>query len=357
MLPEQFPSESMPRRTDDAAIDAVEGDYIIRGFHFASGETLPQLRLHYSTLGTARRDVHGRVDNAVLILHGTTVSGRTFLEERFAGVLFGRGQPLDAEKFFVILPDAIGHGKSSRPSDGLRARFPRYDYVDMVAAQHLLLTQELGVNHLRLVLGTSMGGMQTFMWGQMHPLFMDALMPLACLPVQIAGRNRLWRGLIMDAVRADPDWMQGEYERQPMMALRAAAGVLLFVSGAPILMQLELSSREAADRFLQSYLESELGSMDANDLLYQIDASRNYDPSRDLEKIAAPLLHINSSDDFVNPPDLGIAEREIKRIRNARFVLLPSSVRTHGHGTHTWAALWRDYLAELLEASRARSVG
>jgi homoserine O-acetyltransferase len=331
---------------------SFETDYVIHDFHFASGETLPELRLHYTTLGKPRRDSHGRVSNAVLILHGTGGSGRSLLNEHFAGVLFGKGQLLDSGKYFIILPDGIGHGKSSKPSDGLHARFPQYGYEDMVAAQHALVLQGLEVDHLRLVMGTSMGCMHTFMWGEEFPDFADALMPLACLPVQIAGRNRVWRSLLMQAIRNDPQWQKGEYQSEPVGALRTAAGLLLIAGSAPILMQETLPTRDAADEFLGKFMEREFDSLDANDLLYQVNASRDYDPSPGLEKIKAPLMHVNSADDFINPPELGIAEREIKRVKNGRFVLLPASDQTHGHGTHTWAALWQQYLAQLLDASQ-----
>jgi homoserine O-acetyltransferase/O-succinyltransferase len=334
------------------AATPVEGDYVLRDFRFASGETLPELRLHFTVLGTPRHDSRGRVNNAVLILHGTGGSGHSLLNEHFAGVLFGKGQLLDSSKYYIILPDGIGHGKSSKPSDGLHARFPQYTYEDMVAAQHALLLQGLKVDHLRLVMGTSMGCMHTFMWGETFPDFMDALMPLACLPVQIAGRNRLWRDLIVEAIRTDPQWLQGEYRSEPMGALRTAAGLLLIAGSAPIQMQLALPTRDAADRFLDTFMQRELEELDANDLLYQVGASRDYDPSSGLEKIKVPLWQINSADDFINPPELGIAEREIKRVNGAHFVLLPASDQTHGHGTHTWAALWQQYLAQLLAASQ-----
>jgi homoserine O-acetyltransferase len=330
----------------------VENDYVIRDFHFASGETLPELRLHYTTYGKPRRDAHGTVDNAVLILHGTGGSGRSLINEHFAGVLFGKGQILDANKYFIILPDGIGHGKSSKPSDGLHAHFPKYAYADMVAAQHALVQQGLDVNHLRLVMGTSMGCMHTFMWGEAYPDFVDALMPLACLPVQIAGRNRLWRELIMEAIRGDPEWQQGEYTAEPQQALRTAAGLLLIAGSAPLQLQIALPTRDAADQFLQTFMQRELANLDANDLLYQVGASRDYDPSSELEKIKVPLILVNSADDFINPPELGIAEREIKRVKGARFVLLPASEQTHGHGSHTWAVLWQQYLAQLLETSQ-----
>jgi homoserine O-acetyltransferase len=331
----------------------LEGDYVIRDFHFASGETLPELRMHYTFLGKPKKDAQGRVTNAVLIMHGTGGSGRSLINERFSGVLFGKGQLLDAEKYFIILPDGIGHGKSSKPSDALRAHFPQYSYQDMVAAQYALVTKGLEVNHLRLVMGTSMGCMHTFMWAEAYPDFMDALMPLACLTVQIAGRNRVWRDLAMDAIRNDPQWLKGDYVTQPIAAMRTAAGLLLIAGSAPIQMQISLPTREAADEFVQKYVQRQLEDLDANDFLYQVNASRDYDPSSGLEKIKAPLLQINSGDDFINPPELGIAEREIKRIKGGRFVLLQASDQTHGHGTHTWAVVWQQYLAQLLEASKA----
>jgi homoserine O-acetyltransferase len=340
--------EASPPRTFD-------GYFVLHDFHFASGETLPELRIHYTAIGKARKDAHGHVTNAVLILHGTGGSGNSLINERFSGVLFGPGQLLDADKYFLILPDGIGHGKSSKPSDALHARFPKYAYADMVAAQYALLTKGLDVDHLRLIMGTSMGCMHAFMWGETYPDFMDALMPLACLPVPIAGRNRVWRDLVIDAIRSDPQYNKGEYSIEPTNSLRVAASMLLIAGSAPIQMQLTLPTREAADEFLQKYMSRQLADLDANDLLYALDASRDYDPSADLEKIQAPLVHINSGDDFVNPPELGIAEREIKRVKKGRFILLPASEQTHGHGTHTWAALWQQYLAQLLEQSKTAS--
>ena len=286
-----------------------------------------------------------------MILHGTGGSGRSLLNEHFAGVLFGKGQLLDSNKYFIILPDGIGHGRSSKPSDGLHARFPQYGYTDMVAAQHTLMVQGLQVDHLRLVMGTSMGCMHTFMWGETYPDFMDALMPLACLPVQIAGRNRLWRDLVMQAISKDPDWQQGEYKSEPMGALRTAAGLLLIAGSAPILMQ------RAADPRCRGQVLGRIHAARDRRTGRQRPAlpgraSRDYDPSSGLEKIKAPLTQINSADDFINPPELGIAEREIKLVKNGRFVLLPASDQTHGHGTHSWAALWQQYLAQLLDASK-----
>ena len=332
-------------------------DYVIPNYQFASGETLPELRVHYTTLGKAHRDARGRVDNAVLILHGTGGSGHSFLVDRFAQVLFGKGQLLDANRYYIILPDAIGHGASSKPSDGLHARFPHYNFEDMVAAQYALLTQGLQVDHLRLLLGTSMGCMHSWMWAERYPAFVDAYMPLACLPVAIAGRNRIWRGLIMDAIRSDPQWLEGEYRSEPMGALRTAAGIFLIAGSAPIEMQIALPTREAADHFREEYMDREMAGLDANDVLYQLDASRNYDPSNGLDRITARVMWINSADDFINPAELGIAEREIKRVKNGRFVLLPASEQTHGHGTHTWAAVWQEYLRELLAASEPKTGG
>jgi homoserine O-acetyltransferase len=329
-----------------------EGDYVIRNFQFASGESLPELRLHYTTIGKLHRDSHGKVDNAVLVLHDTGGAGHNLLSEHFAGVLFGKGQILDTNKYFVILPDGIGHGKSSRPSDGLHARFPQYAYADMVAAQHALVLQGLEVDHLRLVMGMSMGCMHTFMWGETYPDFMDALMPLACLPVQIAGRNRVLRNMLIQAIRKDPEWQEGEYKSEPLGALRTAAGLLLIAGSAPIPMQIALPTRDAADQFLDTFMQRELDELDANDLLFQVAASRDYDPSSGLDKIKAPLMQINSADDFINPPELGIAEREIKLVKNGRLVLLQATDQTHGHGTYNWPALWQQYLAQLLDASK-----
>jgi homoserine O-acetyltransferase len=330
----------------------MEADYVARDFHFRSGETLPQLRLHYTTLGKPERDGAGKVTNAVLILHGTGGSGHQFLSPQFADVLFGPGQLLDANRYFIILPDNIGHGKSSKPSDGMRAHFPQYDYDDMVAAQHELLEKGLGVNHLRLVMGTSMGCMHSWVWGETYPDFMDAMMPLACLPVQIAGRNRLWREMVIQGIRQDPDWKNGDYKTEPRAALQISADFLLIAGSAPLLMQKNLATRDAADKYLDDSMKRITATLDANDLLYAVNASRNYDPSAKLERIKAPMMFVNSADDFINPPELGIAEREIKRVPHGKFVLIAVSDQTHGHGTHTWAAVWQQYLKELLDQSK-----
>jgi homoserine O-acetyltransferase len=329
----------------------TEGDYVVRDFKFTSGETLPELRLHYRTLGKPEKDAQGKTTNAVLIMHGTTGSGAQFVPRpEFADELFGKGQPLDATKFFIILPDGIGHGKSSKPSDGMHAKFPRYGYIDMVEAQYQLLTEGLGVNHARLVMGTSMGGMHTWLWGEAHPDFMDALMPLASLPTQISGRNRAWRRMIIDAIRNSPTWRGGDYISQPM-SLRTAAEMLWFMSGNPVLRQKEGPTLTKTDEVLDKFVADYMETADTNDVLYAIEASQDYDPGPNLEKIRAPLLAINSADDLINPPELGILEREIKRVPHGRAIVIPLSDKTRGHGSHTVAALWQDELAKLLKES------
>lgn len=325
----------------------VQGDFIIRNFKFDSGEVLPELKLHYRTLGTARRDSAGMVQNAVLVLHGTGDSGAGFISDQFAGVLFQAGQLLDATRYFIILPDGIGHGQSSKPSDGLHARFPHYCYNDMVTAQHRLLTEGLNVNHLRLVMGTSMGGMHTWIWGEKHPDFMDALMPLASLPVQIAGRNRMMRRMVIDPIKNDPEFHNGEYKSQPR-GLTTAVYTLLFMTSSPLQWQKQAPTRDAADGFFDDLVRRQLARADANDMVYAFDASRDYDPAPKLETIKAPLVAINSADDQVNPPELGILEREIARVKRGRYVLIPISDSTRGHGTHSFPGLWKEHLARLL---------
>ena len=326
----------------------AEGDYVAHDFKFRSGEQLSELRLHYRTWGKPTRGATGVVNNAVLLLHGTGGTGGQFLVPQFANELFGPSQPLDIARYFIIAPDGIGHGKSSKPSDGMHAHFPQYDYDDMVRAQHLLLTEGLGVQHLRLIFGTSMGCMHSFVWGETYPTFTDALMPMACLPMQIAGRNRVWRKMLMDAIRNDPDWKDGEYKEEPRQALRAAVDLLIIAGSAPVLMQKTLPTRDAADKYVADSVEPRMANLDANDLLYNVNASRNYDPSPHLEDIVAPVLWINSADDFINPPELGIAEKESQRLKHGKFVLLPISENTHGHGTHTWAVAWKDHLIKFL---------
>lgn len=327
----------------------AEGDFVIQNFRFTSGESLPQLRIHYRTLGQPRRDAHGVVRNAVLIMHGTGGSGAQFVRDEFAGQLFGAAQPLDAAHYFIVLPDGIGHGGSSKPSDGLRAHFPHYGYRDMVQADYLLLTQGLQLNHARLVMGTSMGCMHSWLWGEAHPQFMDALLPLACLPTQISGRNRVWRRLVIDAISNDPDWKHGDYAREPP-SLRTAIEMFWLVGSNPLRRQQEAPTLARADEVIDAYVDDYLKLDDANDVLYQVAASRDYDPGPELEKISAPLLAVNTADDLVNPPELGILEREIKRVPHGRAIIIPASAATHGHGSHTRALLWKAYLEQLLEA-------
>ena len=329
----------------------TEGDFVIKNFTFDAGGTLPELRLHYRTLGTPKKDAQGVVRNAVLVMHGTGGTGAQFLGRTFAGELFLPGQPLDVTKYFIVLPDDIGHGKSSKPSDGLRAKFPHYGYLDMIRAEHQLLTDGLGVNHLRLVMGTSMGGMHTWLWGEKYPDFMDALMPLASVPGQISGRNRVWRRVIIDAIRNDPEWQGGNYTTQPP-SLRTAAEMLWLVSSNPVIRSRRAPTLAAADKEIDDYVAQRLKTDDANDVLYTFEASQDYDPGPELEKITAPLIAVNSADDLVNPPELGILEKEITRVPHGRAVMIPFSDKTAGHGTHTLAAVWKQYLVELLQASQ-----
>jgi homoserine O-acetyltransferase len=328
-----------------------EGDFVLRDFKFRSGESLTELKIHYLALGRPLRDSSGSIANAVLVLHGTGGTGRQFLSPQFANVLYPPGGLLDTTRTYVILPDGIGHGRSSKPSDGLKMKFPKYDYDDMVEAQYRLVTEYLGVKKLRLVMGTSMGGMHTWVWGETHPDAMRALMPLGCNPIEIAGRNRLWRAMVLDAIKSDPAWHDGDYVNQPSSGLRAAADLLIIAGTAPALMQREMPKRDSVESYLDRTLPARIAQLDANDLIYQVDASRNYNPEPDLEKITAPLVWVNSGDDFINPPELGIAEKLMPRVKHGRYVLVPASDKTHGHGTHTWAEFWKDELAALLKDS------
>jgi homoserine O-acetyltransferase len=331
----------------------TEQDVVLKDFKFASGEKLPELRMHLRTLGAPQRDAKGVVRNAILILHGTTGSGAQFIRAEFAGELFGAGQLLDASKYFIVLPDGIGHGKSSKPSDGLHARFPHYGYRDMIEAQRRLLVEGLHVNHLRLVMGTSMGGMHTWLWGEVYPEFMDALMPLASLPTQVAGRNRAWRRILADAIRNDPEWRGGDYSQEPQ-SLNTAAGFLWLMTSNPVLRQKEAPTLAAADAKLEAFTADYRKSSDANDVLYAVEASYDYDPGPALEKIRAPLYAVNSADDLINPPELGVLEQEIKRVHGGRAVVVPFGPETRGHGSHTVAKLWKSYLGELLQASATK---
>ena len=331
----------------------VQGNATLRDFTFASGEKLPELRIHYRTLGTPQRDSRGVVTNAVLITHGTGGTGAQFLRPDFAGELFGAGGLLDARRYYIVLTDGIGHGQSSKPSDGLRARFPHYGYRDMVDAQHKVLEQ-LGVNHLRLVMGTSMGGMQAWVWGARYPGFMDALMPLASLPTQIAGRNRAWRRVVIDAIRSDPQWQGGDYRVQPQ-SLRTGLQMLYLMGSNPALRQQQTPTLAGTDTALDAYVAAGFKETDATDLVYQLEASLDYDPLPDLEKIRAPLIAVNTADDMINPPELGILEREIKRVPQGSAVVLPLSVDTRGHGSHTVANLWKVHLQRVLQASEKKA--
>jgi homoserine O-acetyltransferase len=326
-----------------------EGDVTLQDVAFKSGERLAQARMHYSTLGTPHRNAKGEIDNAVMLLHGTGGSGKNFLSPLFADELFGPGQPLDLSKTYVIMPDNIGHGGSSKPSDGLRMAFPRYDYDDMVALQHRLLVEGLGVTRLKLILGTSMGCMHAFVWGETYPGLAERLAPFACNAVPLAGRNRMWRKMAMDAIRADPAWKGGDYTTQPTAGLLTVTDLLILAGGNPLALQARYPTREASDKAVEQMVAARAGTVDANDALYYLDASRNYDPSPALEKITVPVLWVNSADDFINPPELGLAEPLAKRMPKARFVLIPATPETRGHGTHTAARFWKADLARLLE--------
>jgi len=335
------------RARADWAAAGKQADFVMRDFRFENGARLPELRIHYTTLGIPRRDASGTVRNAVLILHGTTGSGRGFLSPTFAGELFGPGQLLDSATHYIILPDGIGTGKSSKPSDGMHARFPHYGYADMVLAQHRLLTEQLGVNHLVLVLGTSMGGMQSWMWAERYPDFMDGAVPLASVPSQIAGRNRMMRRLVSESIRSDPEWRGGDYTSPPH-GLFGALEMLFMMTSSPRYLQKIAPMRDTADAYIDSRIRAQMRTTDANDFMYQFEASGDYDPSPDLEKIRAPVLAINSADDLVNPPELGLMEQLIKRVPKGRYILLPITDQTRGHGTHSLPAIWKGYLADFM---------
>jgi homoserine O-acetyltransferase/O-succinyltransferase len=337
-----------PAATPQAAYPGQkEGDWVAREFRFQSGDVLPEVKLHYTTLGTPQRDAAGRVSNAVLLLHGTTGTGKSFLQPSLAGELFGPGQPLDAARFYIILPDGLGRGGSSKPSDGLHARFPRYGYADVVIAQHLLVTQGLGVDHLRAVVGTSMGGMMTWMWGERWPELMDALMPIASQPVQISGRNLLWRKVVSESIRADPDWNGGDYEKPPRR-WTSVVPVFTIMVDSPVRLQREAPTRKEAEALYARLVEEAGRRFDANDYLYWYESSWDYDPEPELAKIRAPLVAVNFADDEINPSDLGIMERLVPKVPHGRFVLVPEGERTIGHQTLTVAAVWKPHLAELL---------
>ena len=331
-----------------------DGNYVITNFHFGSGESIPELKLHYLTLGKPHQDAAGHTDNAVLLLHGTGGDAHSLLNPVFSDVLFGPGQPLDITQFYIILPDDIGHGESSKPSDGLRMHFPQYDYDDMVASQHTMLVEGLHVDHLRLILGTSMGCMQSFVWGETYPGFSDALAPFACLPVELAGRNRMWRYMAMQMIRNDPAWKNGDYATEPAEGLRGANDLIIIAGSAPLQMQKNFPTRALAESYADRALDSLIAHTDANNFLYYVNASRNYNPEPKLGTITAPVLWINSADDFINPPELGIAQRMVTRMPHAKFILIPISDATRGHGTHTQAAVWKEYLIAFLQETEKK---
>jgi homoserine O-acetyltransferase len=323
-----------------------EGDWIAKDFRFHTGEVMPELRLHYTTIGTP-------IAEPVLVLHGTTQSGTAMLAPIFGGELFGPGQALDASKYYIILPDAIGHGKSAKPSDGLRAKFPEYDYDDMVSAQYRLVTEGLGVRHLRLVLGNSMGGMNAWMWGEKYPDFMDTLVPMASQPSAMSSRNWMLRRLIIDSIRNDPNWNNGNYTDQPRSVRLASVFYGIATAGGTLAYQKLAPTREAADKVLDERLNAAF-TADANDTLYQWASSGDYNPSLGLERIQATVLAINSADDERNPPETGIMERELKRIKNAKLMMIPASEDTRGHGTTFFAKFWKQQVQDLLRTAPRR---
>ncbi len=346
------PTQLAPQAPNKYQAAAKDAEFMISNFRFGTGESLPELRLHYKTLGTPHRNAAGKIDNAVLLLHGTGGFSGNLIVPVFSEPLFGPGEPLDIARYYLIFPDDIGHGQSSRPSDGMHARFPHYDYADMVRSQHEML-HGLGVDHLRLILGTSMGCMQTFVWGEAYPQAADALMPLACLPVPIAGRNRMMRYGAIEAIKTDPAWNNGEYTAEPPSV--HTADLLLFVMGsAPLVLQKAAPTRVEAERYLDAQMARTDAVTDANNLIYYFDASRNYDPSQHLDRITVPVMWINSADDFINPPELKIAEKYAPQLKLGKFVLLPITDQTRGHGTHTQAIVWKSYLAELMKESEPR---
>ena len=331
-----------------------EQDVVLKDFHFRDGESLPELRMHVTTLGAPHRSAAGQIDNAVMVLHGTGGTGKQFLQPQFADELYGGGQPLDMNRYYIILPDNIGHGGSSKPSDGLRMHFPKYDYDDMVEAQRRMLSEGLEITHLRLIMGTSMGCMQAFVWGESHPDFASALMPLACEPIEIAGLNRMWRQLAINSIESDPAWQDGNYSTEPLTGMRGAENLLFVAGGAPLYYQAQYPTRRAASEYAEQRVGDGIKHFDANDLIYQLDSSRNYNPWPSLERIKAPLTWINSADDFINPRNFTYPAAALKRMPNARFRLIPETAETHGHGTHTWAKFWKADLAELLTRSEPR---
>jgi homoserine O-acetyltransferase len=325
----------------------VEGDFVARDFAFTKGERMPEVKIHYRTVGTPRKDADGVVRNGVLILHGTGGTGAGFLSASYGGRLFGKGQPLDAEKFYIILPDNVGHGQSSKPSDGQRMKFPKYGYTDMVKLQYELVTKGLGLTTLKLVMGTSMGAMHAWNWGYMYPSFAAGLVPLASNPVEIGGRNRVWRKFLIDAIETDPTWKNGDYT-EPPRGMASAIGFLMMATSTPLQWQKQYPTIAATDKFVADQVAARSKNTDANDMLYYYHAIEDYNPAPHVARITAPLLAINSADDFVNPPELPMMESLIKQVKKGRFILLPITDETRGHGTHSVPAIWGEELRKFI---------
>ena len=339
---------AFPAHAEDWQKRGRERDVVLKDFRFTTGEVM-DVRIHVTTLGEPRRNAHGDIENAVMVLHGTGGSGYQFFRPQFADELFGPGQVLDIQRWYVILPDSIGHGKSSKPSDGLKMDFPHYGYRDMVSAQRRMLMEGLSVHQLQLILGTSMGCMHAFVWGTEYPGFARRLAPFACNAMEIAGRNRMWRQMAIDAIKADPLWNGGNYTQAPESGLRTARYISMIAGGNPVALQAQYPTRDAAVKYLNdAYTARAASDLDANDQIYQYDSSRDYNPLPGLKKISVPVLWINSADDFINPPELGLAQQHARLMPHARFILIPASAETKGHGTHTWAKFWKKDLARLL---------
>ena len=325
-----------------------QGDWIAKDFKFHTGEVMPELKLHYTTVGEP-------TGQPVLVLHGTGGSGASMLTPAFAGELFGSGQPLDASKYYIIIPDAIGHGRSSKPSDGMKASFPKYDYDDMVEAQHRLVTEGLGVKHLRLVIGNSMGGMQTWMWGEKYPKDMDALVPMASQPTEMASRNWMLRRIMLDTIRNDPDYNGGNYTSQPRMMKYAITAYGIASSGGTLAYQQQAPTAAKADEIVGERLATPI-TTDANDYVYQWDSSHDYNAAEKLETIEASLLLINSADDERNPPETGITDAAMKRVKNGKLYLIPASTETRGHGTTANAKFYSEQVRQLLQTAPQRTM-
>lgn len=325
-----------------------QGDWVARDFKFHTGEVMPDLKLHYTTVGEP-------TGQPVLVLHGTGGSGASMLTPAFAGELFGAGQPLDASKYYIIIPDAIGHGKSSKPSDGMKTSFPKYNYDDMVEAQHRLVTEGLGVKHLRLVIGNSMGGMQTWLWGETYPKDMDALVPMASQPTEMASRNWMMRRIMLDTIRNDPDYNGGNYTSQPRMMKYAITAYGIASIGGTLAYQQQAPTAAKADKIVDERLATPI-TADANDFVYQWDSSHDYNAAEKLEGIEASLLLINSADDERNPPETGVTDAAMKRVKNGKLYLIPASAETRGHGTTGNAKFYSEQVRQLLQTAPQRTM-